>query len=169
MNYRNATPSDADGIARLHNASWQDAYRGLFSDDFLANEALSDRQAVWNQRLAEPNPDQFVMVAEASSTLLGFICLFVGHDDQYGALLDNLHIAPGKQRQGIGTQLTRSAMAWLRKTDPGCRMYLWVFTNNVNAIRFYETMGGRTADNMLYKDIGDKPVPAIRMVWGQAC
>ncbi len=166
MIYRHATLSDADDIAFLHTASWQDAYRGLFSDEFLANQALNDRKAVWNQRLSDPKPDQFVMVAEEHSGLLGFICLFPGHDDQHGALLDNLHVAPGQQRRGIGTQLTRSAMAWLRRTDPGCRMYLWVFAENANAVRFYETLGGSTADKVLYRGIGDRPVPAIRMVWG---
>ncbi len=166
MIYRNATRSDADDIALLHTLSWQDAYRGLFSDDFLANGALNDRKAVWNQRLKESNPNQFVMVAEESEALLGFVCLFVGYDEKFGALLDNLHVAPGQQRRGIGKRLTRNAMAWLRKIDPSCQMYLWVFTDNVNAIRFYEALGGATADEMLYTGIGDKSVPAIRMVWG---
>lgn len=166
MKYRDATPSDADAIALLHTSSWQNSYRGLFSDDFLATDALADRKAVWKQRFAAPAPGQFVMVAEESSKLLGFVCLFAGYDDQYGGLLDNLHVAPEQQRRGIGKQLTLKAMAWLGKTDPGCRMYLWVFTDNVDAIRFYKTLGGITADTMLYTGIGDKPVPAVRMIWG---
>lgn len=166
MKYRHASLSDADDIALLHTSSWQNTYRGLFSDDFLANEALSDRQAVWNQRLGSPISGQFVMVAEESRSLLGFICLFAGYDDHYGCLLDNLHVAPGQQRRGIGKQLTLNAMDWLRKTDPNCRMYLWVFTDNVDAIRFYRALGGVTADKMLYTGIGDKPVDAVRMIWG---
>ena len=57
-------------------------------------------------------------------------------------------------------------MAWLKETDPSSDMYLWVFTDNGNAIRFYQTLGGVTADEMLYTGIGDSPVPAVRMVWG---
>ena len=164
--YRIATLSDADNIALLHTSSWQNSYRGLFSDDFLANDALGDRKAIWNKRLAAPVPGQFVMVAEESSELLGFVCLFAGYDDHYGCLLDNLHVAPGHQRRGIGKQLTLNAMAWLQKTDPNCKMYLWVFTDNVDAISFYKTLGGVSADTMLYTGIGDRPVPAVRMIWG---
>ena len=64
MKYRDAAFSDADDIALLHTLSWQNAYRGLFSDEFLERDAIADRKAVWRQRLAEPVPGQFVMVAE---------------------------------------------------------------------------------------------------------
>ena len=166
MKYRDATLSDADEIALLHASSWQNSYRGLFSDDFLANDALADRKAVWTERLAAPVLGQFVMVAEESNALVGFVCLFAGYDDHYGCLLDNLHVAPRHQRRGIGKQLTLNAMVWLKETAPSSDMYLWVFTDNVNAIRFYKTLGGVTADEMLYTGIGDRPVPAVRMVWG---
>ena len=166
MKYRQATLSDADDIALLHTSSWQNSYRGLFSDEFLANDALADRKAVWHQRFAAPAPGQFVMVAEESNALLGFVCLFANYDDHYGCLLDNLHVAPSQQRRGIGKHLSLNAMAWLQKEDPSCKMYLWVFTDNVNAIRFYKTLGGVTADEILYTGIGDRPVPALRMVWG---
>ena len=166
MKYRDAAFSDADDIALLHTLSWQNAYRGLFSDEFLERNAIADRKAVWGQRLAEPVPGQFVMVAEEASSLLGFVCLLAGYDDDYGCLLDNLHVALGQQRRGIGKQLTLNAMDWLRKIDPSCKMHLWVFTDNVDAIRFYEALGGAAADKTLYTGIGDKPVPAVRMVCG---
>lgn len=165
MIYRSANFADATDIARLHAISWQSSYRGLFSDEFLANDALKDRQTIWDQRLGSPTPGQTVIVAEEPGALVGFVCMFLGHDDRYGALLDNLHIAPDQQRRGIGQELMRLAMACLREEDPESKMYLWVFSDNVGAIRFYEKLGGAIADKMLYTGIGDKPVPAVRMIW----
>ena len=36
MTYRNATHEEAEAIADLHAKSWQTAYRGILSDDFLS-------------------------------------------------------------------------------------------------------------------------------------
>ncbi|MEM7314679.1 MAG: GNAT family N-acetyltransferase [Planctomycetota bacterium] len=165
MIYRKATVDDAEDIAKLHTSSWQTAYKGMFSDDFLANHALNDRRQVWQTRLEHPALGQVVWVAEEDGELLGFVCLFMDHDDQHGALLDNLHISPDQKRRGIGRQLMLRAIDCLKEHDDRSGMYLWVFSENVSAIQFYEKLGGQVAGTTLYDGIGDRPVPAVRMVW----
>lgn len=167
MIYRLATSDDAAEIASLHARSWQLAYKGMLSDDFLTNHVVADRQQLWNKRLMSPSQDQYVMVCHESELLLGFVCMFLNHDDQYGALLDNLHVAPGQQRRGIGQQLMRNAMRYLLEHDTPHGMFLWVFEQNANAVKFYEKLGGQLMEKQPYSGIGETAVPAFRVVWQQ--
>ena len=40
MIYRNATPDDASTIAEIHTLSWQQNYRGIWSDEYLDDNLL---------------------------------------------------------------------------------------------------------------------------------
>ena len=63
MNYRIATKSDAERIARLHADSWRRTYRGLLQDEFLDGDVVTNRLAVWNDRLGNERTNQFVLIA----------------------------------------------------------------------------------------------------------
>ncbi|MHB1518478.1 MAG: GNAT family N-acetyltransferase [Acidimicrobiales bacterium] len=45
------------------------------------------------------------MVVEAGGAIVGFGHTLFGHDPRWGSLLDNLHVAHDRRRQGIGTGL----------------------------------------------------------------
>ncbi len=168
MKFREAKQSDAEQIALLHAESWRRTYRGLFDDKFLDNDAVSNRRSVWNERLEGNRTDQFVCVAEEAGVIRGFICAY-GHEDAvWGSLIDNLHVAPGSQRRGIGTQLMADAFVWLETNFPRDAIYLWVMENNSKARRFYEQLGAVDAG------VVDKPNPVgggsalnCRYVWGK--
>ncbi len=164
ITYREARASDVRAIAALHAKSWQIAYRGILEDDFLAGPVLDDRQAVWEKRYAEPNPQQFTLLAEEEGKLIGFACTFLDHDPQWGAILDNLHVDPAGQGKGVGRALIKKSAAWVKQEAPGSPFFLWVFTKNVKATRLYLHLGG--------KNVEEKPLdgpggfsPAYRMVW----
>ena len=65
----------------------------------------------------------------------------VGYAALDGGLVGQLYVAPGYQRQGIGTQLLTVARA-----AAGSPMSLYVFARNQNARRFYERHGFTPAD-----------------------
>lgn len=165
ISFRPAVANDAQQIALLHAASWRHSYRGMLSDTFLAKEVVSDRLAVWQERFQTPEAGQFVLLAEEGHQLQGFICLFANANTQYGALLDNLHIRRECQGQGIGKLLLQKTAVWLHHQHPHSGLYLWVFAANVQAIRFYERLGGQLADEKMEMDFGDKPVRSLRYVW----
>lgn len=168
MIYRVATPHDIESIASLHTRSWQDAYKDILSEEFLTNEVPIDRHNLWSQRLNSPGGEQMTMVVEEAGCLAGFVCIFLNCDERYGqfgALLDNIHVATEQQRKGIGRQLMIRAMNWLREQDPESGMHLWVFEDNDNAIQFYKNLNGEPADKKLYTGIGENPIPAVRFVW----
>ena len=104
MTIRAAGLADAGVIAQLHTRSWQSAYRGILSDDFLQGPLPENRRVLWHGRLAEPDrTDQIVLVDEQEGAIRGFACAYLEADPEWGCLLDNLHVVPDLKGQGVGT------------------------------------------------------------------
>lgn len=110
---RGATLPDADRIAALHADSWRRNYRGAYPDSFLDGEVFDDRRDVWRMRLTRPDPNHRTVVADFCGDIVGFAHTDLDDDPTWGALLDNLHVADGLKRRGIGTLLlAASARGW---------------------------------------------------------
>ncbi len=154
LSYRKAKFSDAEQIGLLHADSWKRHYRGMLEDDFLDHRAASNRIQVWLTRLDNPAANQWVLLAEEDSRLLGFICVYSKDDPTWGSLIDNLHVAHNSQGKGIGTWLMMQARCWLEDHFAGTGVYLWVMQDNPSARRFYEMLGASEQDTV------DKPNPA---------
>src|SRR3954449_11637483 len=90
--FRLANSSDAAAVAHLHADSWRRHYRGAYSDGFLDGDVVADRLAVWSDRLGTADPRRCTILAEDGG-LIGFANTFLDHDPEWGALLDNLHVA----------------------------------------------------------------------------
>lgn len=140
--FRVASPDDAAAVARLHADSWRRHYRGAYSDSFLEGDVFADRLAVWTERLREADTDRCTIVAEDGG-LVGFANTFFDHDRTWGSLLDNLHVAAGHKRRGIGSRLLALTARTLVERADGTGLYLWVLEQNVEARRFYEARGAR--------------------------
>ena len=165
ISYREANPRDFKKIAELHVKSWQQHYRGDFSDHFLDVEAASEREKVWKVRLTNPSPNQFVLVAEQNGEICGFACTFKDDNDQFGALLDNLHVSGPAKGQGIGKHLISLVAQEVLRDNPTAKMYLWVLKNNISALGFYERLGGVNCETVIGNDIGDQEVVKCRITW----
>ena len=66
-----ATAEDTQAIATLHAESWRTTYRGAYSDEFLDGDVHANRMEVWGARLAAPERNQFVVVADDSASTEG--------------------------------------------------------------------------------------------------
>jgi len=165
LTYRQANARDYLKIARLHVKSWQQHYRGDFSDHFLDVEAASEREEVWKDRLSNPSPNQYVLVAEQEEEIFGFACAFLEDDVEYGTLLDNLHVLGTAKGKGIGRHLMGLMAQVTLKNNPEGKLYLWVLKNNNGAIAFYERLGGVNCETVVGYDIGDQEVLKCRIRW----
>ncbi len=163
--YRSAVVADAMAIAQLHAKSWQENYRGAFSDVYLDELALSDRQQVWRNRFDNPALGQRVIIAESNGLIVGFACLFLEEDAIYGTLLDNLHVSKDVQGMGVGRRLMSLVAEEISNSPSHSAMYLWVLENNKAAQRFYDSCGGEQLETVEGNDIGDKPIMKIRYYW----
>lgn len=143
---RLADPADARRVAALHADSWRRHYRGAYSDEFLDRDVAADRLALWTDRFQQPTVDTVTILAEDQGALVGFAHTIFDHDREWGALLENLHVASARKRRGIGSRLLSETAARVREQAQPCGLYLWVLEQNVAAQAFYEAHGGRRVE-----------------------
>ncbi|MDP9335340.1 MAG: GNAT family N-acetyltransferase [Actinomycetota bacterium] len=167
VEFREATADDAPAIAKLHADSWRRHYRGAYSDEYLDHDVFDERDAAWRKRLSEPAENQFVLVAEGDSELVGFACAYGADDERWGTLLDNIHVRAERQSGGLGARLVAEVVDWCRAKYPDRGLYLWVLEMNVRAQAFYERLGGRDVGAVLWEPSpgGGEAVPIHRYAW----
>ena len=159
---RDATSNDAAAVAALHADSWRHNYRGAYSDSFLDGDVLSDREAVWSQRLSAEedraasgsHPVTATLVAHlpgSPSSLVGFAHVAFDVDEKWGSLLDNLHVAHELKRSGVGTRLiaevARAVLDHSQKRGASRALHLYVLEQNTAAQAFYQVRGGRFVES----------------------
>jgi ribosomal protein S18 acetylase RimI-like enzyme len=106
---------------------------------------VADRLVVWTDLLREPDRRRCTILAEDRG-VVGFANTYFDADPVWGALVDNLHVAVGQKRQGIGRRLLAlTAEALLERPEP-TGLYLWVLEQNADAQAFYDGCGGRRVE-----------------------
>ena len=65
---------------------------------------------------------------------------------RWGALLDNLHVADGHHRRGIGSRLLALTAEAILERPHRTGLYLWALEQNVDAQAFYRAHGGRCVE-----------------------
>ncbi len=143
MKARRATPADAPGIARVHVASWQVAYRGFFPAGVLENLSVTERAAQWAERLAQPDPT--IWVTGDTAHVTGFLDLVSSRDADLPAPafaeIAALYVDPAAWDTGCGRALCSAAFAHLRQTNTAQTVFVWVLAANARARRFYQRNG----------------------------
>jgi ribosomal protein S18 acetylase RimI-like enzyme len=181
LGFRRAGAADVDAVAGLHADSWRRHYRGAYADAFLDGEVLTDRRQVWSDRLSAARTgavsggtvtsSTVTVLAEVDGAPAGFVHVAIDDDAQWGSLLDNLHVAHGHQRHGIGSALLSHAAQSVTQLSTTDAMYLWVLEQNTAAQAFYTAHGGKPAERGLVQPPGGVPErlngqPAsLRYVW----
>ena len=168
IEYRPAQLGDEEEVALLHARSWRESYRGEFTDAFLDGDLLGERRGVWQRRLADPPPNQLVLLALRGPSLLGFVCAYGAHDPKWGSFIDNLHVADAAKGAGIGSSLMRRAGTWLASQHGDLGVYLLVLESNARARRFYERLGGRNEEVFTTETHGGAVVRSCRYTWASA-
>ncbi len=171
MMVRVATSADCTAIAALHADSWRRTYRHILANDYLDHDVDEDRQDLWQARFVKFDPSQHrvaVAVADADgpgAAITGFVCVLLDEEPEYGALLDNLHVAPQLHRQGIGRRLMADAAHWIVAMQPEWSMHLWVYEANLKTIRFYRSVGGTEVDQRGIVTPAGNRATVLRFEW----
>jgi GNAT superfamily N-acetyltransferase len=168
MTIRAAGLADAVAIAQLHTRSWQTAYRGILSDDFLQGALPENRRVLWRERLAEAaRADQVVLVDEQGGALRGFACAYLEADPEWDCLLDNLHVVPDLKGHGLGRQLMTAVAEQVWRRNPCGRLHLWAYEQNLAARRFYKRLGGAVTLRQAELAPDGTQVNALRYCWSE--
>ena len=148
-------------ISAIHAASWKSAYRGILADNYLDHEVEADRLAHWQQRVPQLEAGVGeIFLATMASRPSGFVCIEIGPDSEWGALVDNLHVLPRYRGENIGGLLLAAAEDWARRHRQ-IQLHLWVFEENHSARRFYRREGWHEAE----RQSEEIPGGGERIVW----
>ena len=141
---RRAEPQDAPGVARVHVASWRQAYRGLLPQEYLDSLSVETRTTTWAKAFSQ-SPDQLstTLVGELDGQIIGFACVGPSRDDDTDpapAELWGLYLDPAHWGAGHGHTLHTEALEVARVSGAAAAT-LWVLTTNQRARHFYERHG----------------------------
>lgn len=151
-------------LSRMHADSWRGAYRGVYPDGFLDNEADAQRVKFWTRRLpALRLLSAELFLATVNQQPAGFLCIEVDQAAPSSAFIDNLHVLPAFQRYGIATALVERAATWAcqRRLQS---MWLFVLEANTEAQRFYARNGWQTVGREMHDLANGGEAPVLRLV-----
>ena len=143
FNIRQALPDDAVIFADCQISCWQSAYKGIVSDEYLANMVEEKEQKVnhFREVLANPGECVFYCVMHAQ-TMAGFLIINKnrnGDTPEVGEIWA-IYLIEEFCGKGFGGELLAFEIDVLKRH--GCKkIYLWVFKDNIRARRFYEKNG----------------------------
>ena len=155
-------------IAALHTESWRANYRGALSDDFLSGPIVEDRKALWEQRMSDPQPNEWMILAEDDSGLVGFACAIGDHDERLGTYLNNIHVRGTSQGDGVGKALLARVAQWSAERYPASGLYLGVLEQNARAQRFYQRHGASDAGGETWDPPGGGSAPVRTYTWSRS-
>ncbi|MDP9315094.1 MAG: GNAT family N-acetyltransferase [Chloroflexota bacterium] len=139
MSVRVAQVADAEGIATVHVASWQAAYRGLLPEQFLQNLSVERRTQGWKASLVQGF--ESVYVYEEGRNIVGFVSCGPTRDDdvdrEHVGEVYAIYLAPSVWNKRYGAALLNVALDTLRNQG-FVSVSLWVLHTNQRAIQFYE-------------------------------
>jgi ribosomal protein S18 acetylase RimI-like enzyme len=145
MRIREAEPRDARGIAEVHVRSWQAAYRGQLTDDYLDGLSVEERLEQHRRSLEQPRAEWRTWVADDDGRVAGFAVTGPSEDadaEPSTAELYAIYLEPDRVGTGLGRGLLDHAIADLRERGFTV-VTLWVLETNERARRFYEVAGWR--------------------------
>lgn len=132
---------DQEQMAHIKVDGWKNAYDRIISSSYL-NTLNYEEQTERYQASFEEYKD-YVFVAVRGDEVLGYSCFNpTPNVDDFDSELVSLYIKPTEIDKGIGTELfiaTRKQMIKFGKRN----MIVWCLSDNENAIRFYEKLGGK--------------------------
>lgn len=138
---RPATLRDAKGIAEIHVAAWQDAYKGLLPDAALDALSVQKRQAFWREAIDLCEPQ--VVVAHIDNELMGFVGFDRSRDKGTPSSTGEIwamYANPIHWDKGVGLALWDAARDGLQ--EEGCtKVTLWTYLRNERALRFFDLAG----------------------------
>jgi putative acetyltransferase len=137
LNIRNETPADIDAITTLTEAAFLNAPHTSHTEQFIV-KALRKAGAL-----------SLSLVAEQDGRLVGHVALspVIMSDGATGWFgLGPISVAPDVQHCGIGSQLMRAALGWLRSTGAaGCAL--------VGDPAYYQRFGFKPEPGLVYPGI----------------
>ena len=162
MTIRDARDEDAEAIAEVHVASWQQAYRGMLPDEYLDGLQPADRLPFWRERLARPPARSVVLLAEEEGQVLGFpTCCPTPTWAARGRWCPTSTCTRGAWGRGLGPALLGAAVDRARSLGYA-HAELWTLVRNARARHVYEREGWSTDGTQKSEEAWGVELPEVR-------
>lgn len=148
-----ATLADAEDIARIHHAAWQESYKGIIDQGYLDALRCNDFLTRRHRMLSSPQTDSVHLVAKCPQSV-GFCDAGISRTDGYKGEIYAIYIANDYKQLGIGRMLMQKASECFVQND-FFPFIVWLLEDNTPARGFYEKLGGIAVQEKIEK-IGDK-------------
>ena len=161
IHVRAARASDAEALARVHDAAWREAYAGIIPGLALERMVLR-RGPVW---WADAARRRSVLVIEVAREVAGYATLGRArlNGSQAAGEIHELYLAPEYQGLGFGVRLFEAATREFRSRRM-TRMIVRALADNERAVEFYRRRGGRIVGSSEEK-LGERPLKSIVFAW----
>jgi ribosomal protein S18 acetylase RimI-like enzyme len=159
--FREATPEDVEGLAKVQVLSWRMAYQGKIPASYLEAMTIDQKAEEWI-RILENNKTKTIVVQKTDKGIVGFVNFGNYRDDDLPkeevAEIRALYVHPEHLREGIGRKLAELAIQDCKKKGYK-QVALWVLDSNESAQRFYQSLGFRLDGGMKI----DKKIPNVEL------
>lgn len=162
---REAAIDDVHGIAKVHVDSWNTTYKNIIPDEYLKARTYKNQEERWLKRyFKNAGTKEFLYVAlTENNEIVGFACGSSENEDAgFKGTIRALYILEDYQRQGIGSQLVRTAVERLLE-EGNENLIIWALENN-SSCKFYEKIGGKRIYRNII-NIGGKELVEIGFGW----
>jgi ribosomal protein S18 acetylase RimI-like enzyme len=139
---RHARPGDAEEIARVHDESWRDAYRGVIPGVEL-ERMIARRGPTWWLSAIERGTG--LLVLDFDNKIGGYSTYGRNRVPSmpYSGEIFELYLSPQYQGLGLGRRLF--AVARRELAEHGyLSTIVWALADNEKALAFYRSLGGQT-------------------------
>ncbi len=164
---RTAASADVPEIARIHVASWRDAYRGAIPDAVIDARTVEGAIEMWQANLAK-FPGNLTIAQAPDARIAGFSCAGpitnAERSGPYEFEVYALHVRPDMRRHGVGAALLRDAMRRALDDLHLRSMIVWTLEDLRLSCRFYEREGGAVVKHGKW-EVGGVTLPEVAYGW----
>ena len=159
---RPAEKADAPGVARVHVQSWQETYKGIIPDHYLAGLSVAKRTIFWRDLIAEAK--QHALFVALDEDVVGFVNGGPSRspDLPFDAELYAIYLLRSHQGMGVGERLFDAVTAWIKHSGFESMM-LWVLRDNPT-LGFYQHLGGHIVSSK-HIEIGGVQLEEVAVGW----
>ncbi len=148
-----ATPADAEDIAHIHHAAWQESYKGIIDQSYLNALCYDDFFARRRWILSFTKTDSIHLVAKCPQSV-GFCDAGISRTHGHKGEIYAIYVLDAYKQQGIGRMLMCKASKYFAQNDL-FPFIVWVLADNKPVRCFYEKLGGVAVQEKIEK-MGDR-------------
>ncbi|MCM1182397.1 MAG: GNAT family N-acetyltransferase [Roseburia sp.] len=138
---RNVRQGDEVSLAYIQTESWKAAFKGILSAEILQKNTDRNRAAEMYKRLLDKCIGHgYILEVNGHPHCIAWWDTARDKDMPDYAELICIHSLRDKWREGYGTKMMDKVLSDIKSAGYG-KVFLWVFTDNDRARKFYEACG----------------------------